>query len=113
MCPSCRHWPVGLLYDYHTAHASSPKSSHEQQQLLPFHITLHLSSPPLDRLFHTPSIEMSRSNFMNMIKEADFVRCGNTRRVTALKRVDQDALWESVVERKFHRSLLSVSFAYL
>jgi hypothetical protein len=38
---------------------------------------------------------------MNMVKEADFVRWGNTRRVTALKRADQDALWEGVVKRKF------------
>jgi autophagy-related protein 5 len=37
---------------------------------------------------------------MNMVKEADFVRWGNTRRVTALKKADQDALWEGVVKRK-------------
>lgn len=36
---------------------------------------------------------------MNMVKEADFVRWGSTRRVTALRKVDQDALWEGVVER--------------
>lgn len=69
--------------------------------MIPFKLSLHLTNPPLDRLFHTPSLETSRSNFMNMIKEADFVRWGNTRRVTALKRADQDALWEGVVERRY------------
>ena len=41
---------------------------------------------------------------MNMVKEADFVRWGSTRRVTQLRKVDQDALWEGVINRQ------SVSF---
>lgn len=33
-----------------------------------------------------------------MVKESDYVRWGNTRRVTSLRKVDQDALWEGVVQ---------------
>jgi autophagy-related protein 5 len=47
-----------------------------------------------------PSIDACRTAFMNMVKEADFVRWGSTRRVTALRKADQDALWEGVVQRE-------------
>jgi autophagy-related protein 5 len=34
---------------------------------------------------------------MNQLKEADYVRWGSVRRVTSLRKVDQDALWDGVV----------------
>lgn len=37
---------------------------------------------------------------MNQLKEADFIRWGNTRRMTALRKVDQDGLWEGIKERQ-------------
>ena len=92
-----RHWPIGLLYDYHIA--SLNLSAKGKSPELPLRVTLHLSSPPTDRLLANPSIETCRSNFMNMVKEADYVRWGSTKRVTALRKVDQDALWDGVVER--------------
>ena len=66
---------------------------------VPLRLTLHLHSPPADRLLTGPALDACRANFMNMVKEADYVRWGSTRRVTALRKADQDALWESVVER--------------
>lgn len=36
-----------------------------------------------------------------MLKEADFVRWGSTKRVTNLRKTEQDALWEGVVSHNF------------
>lgn len=36
-----------------------------------------------------------------MLKEADFVRWGSTKRVTNLRKTEQDALWEGVVNHNF------------
>lgn len=38
---------------------------------------------------------------MSQIKEADFVRYGSTKRVTNLRKTEQDALWEGVVQQDF------------
>lgn len=38
---------------------------------------------------------------MSMVKEADFVRWGSTKRVVNLRRQEQDALWEGVLGRKW------------
>jgi autophagy-related protein 5 len=45
-----------------------------------------------------PSLESCKANFMSQIKEADFVRWGSVRRITSLRKMDQDALWEGVIE---------------
>lgn len=63
-------------------------------------MTLHLSNPPADKLQLNSSIDACRSNFMNMVKQADYVRWGSTRRVTSLRKVDQDGLWEGVLQGK-------------
>ncbi|KAK0529899.1 autophagy protein 5 [Tilletia horrida] len=144
------HWPVGLLYDVHTANtaessvggalaqigrpassASSPgrqqlesyfspptaaappsgtgaahlhsPAHHHRSSHLPWRIKLHLKAPPSDKLNMSPSVEACRTNFMSMVKEADFVRFGTTRRVVNLRRTEQDALWEGVVEHDFEK----------
>ena len=38
---------------------------------------------------------------MSLLKEADFVRWGSTKRVTNLRKTEQDALWEGVVSHDF------------
>lgn len=38
---------------------------------------------------------------MSMLKEADFVRYGSTKRVTNLRKGDQDQLWEGVLQREY------------
>ncbi|PWN87026.1 hypothetical protein FA10DRAFT_269630 [Acaromyces ingoldii] len=157
------HWPIGLLYDYHTSNAapsqhrmrtpsaSSPLSSrrashqapppsdesyfpgppsslalppqaqqnqqqqqsqqHSQQQSqqqsqpqgppIPWRLTLRLRNPPLDKLHSTAGLASCRASFMSMLKEADFVRYGSTKRVTNLRKSDQDQLWDGVVQHDF------------
>lgn len=45
---------------------------------------------------------------MSMLKEADFVRYGSTRRVGNLRKREQEILWEGVVDREFLNSSVSV-----
>lgn len=87
---------MGLLFDFYLGYfVSSPKD----QPLPLLHLTMHLSNPPVDKLLlQGPSLDGCRTNFMNMVKQSDYVRWGNTRRVTSLRKVDQDALWEGVLQ---------------
>lgn len=111
-----RHWPIGLIVDCLRASriGTEPTAAPALRSYFPANIpstvssaalrvNLHLSKPPMDRLLLSPSLEACRSAFMNQIKEADVVRWGSVRRVTALRKVDQDALWESLVSHDFER----------
>jgi autophagy-related protein 5 len=62
---------------------------------------LHLAAPPNDKLFLSSTIDACKQAFMNQLKEADFIRWGNTRRMVGLRKVDQDGLWEGIKERKY------------
>lgn len=90
---------------------ASPSSSsmqapaHALQSSTPLRITLHLSNPPLDKLFMQQSRESCKANFMSQIKEADFVRWGSVRRITSLRKMDQDALWDGVVNSELKSPL--------
>ena len=46
---------------------------------------------------------------MSMLKEADFVRYGSTRRVGNLRKREQEILWEGVVDRESLSGSLLVS----
>ena len=98
-----RHWPIGLLYDCHTVSLSASSSS----QSVPLRMTLHLASPPVDKLLLSPSPEACKQAFMGQLKEADFLRWGSTKRVTGLRKAEQDGIWEGIKERGF------ATFVYL
>jgi autophagy-related protein 5 len=66
----------------------------------PLRLILHLVSPPTDKLLLSPSAESCKQAFMGQLKEADFMRWGNTKRITGLRKADQDGLWEGIKERK-------------
>ncbi|KAF8335476.1 autophagy protein 5 [Cantharellus anzutake] len=104
------HWPIGALYDGHTVAAQlaqvtasgflngpgfDPTPAH------PLRLTLHLTSPPTDKLLLSPSIEACKQAFMGQVKEADFLRWGNTRRVTGLRKQEQDGMWDGLREHNF------------
>jgi len=93
------HLPLGLLYDMHTT--STRLYSNLDAQITPLRLTLHLASPPSDKLLMTPSQETCKQMFMSQLKEADFLRWGSTKRVTGLRKQDQDGLWESIREHNF------------
>lgn len=62
-------------------------------------MTLHLASPPVDKLLLSPTPESCKQAFMGQLKEADFLRWGNTKRVTGLRKAEQDGIWEGIKDR--------------
>ncbi|KAG8943924.1 autophagy protein 5 [Tulasnella sp. 424] len=99
------HWPIGLLYDYNTIshglHSTVPPLPGGSTPTQPLRLTLHLVSPPIDKLLLTPSPESCKLSYMGQLKEADFLRWGNTKRVTGLRKQDHDGLWESLKNHNF------------
>ncbi|KAF5320989.1 hypothetical protein D9619_001418 [Psilocybe cf. subviscida] len=96
------HWPIGLIYDNHSISASvrSPLAP-STSMATPMRLILHLAAPPNDKLFFSSTVDACKQAFMNQLKEADFIRWGNTRRMTSLRKVDQDGLWEGIREHSF------------
>lgn len=98
-----RHWPIGLIYDNHTTLATSRlgASTSARSQAVPLRLILHLASPPTEKLLLAPSAEACKQAFMGQLKEADFLRWGNTKRMTGLRKAEQDGMWEGIKERSF------------
>jgi len=96
---TCRHWPIGLLYDNHTIAASV--RNHSTSATVPLRLVLHLASPPNDKLLLVPNAETCKQAFMGQLKEADFIRWGNTKRMTSMRKADQDGIWEGIKEHNF------------
>ncbi|BGP18711.1 autophagy protein 5 [Rhodosporidiobolus nylandii] len=69
----------------------------------PWRITLHLREPPMAELVVGNRVEDARTGFMAMVKEADYVRWGSTKRVTNLRKEQQDALWAGVMQNNFDK----------
>ncbi|CEQ42391.1 SPOSA6832_04196, partial [Sporobolomyces salmonicolor] len=74
-----------------------------QDAVQPWRITLHLKDPPVEQLLVSNRVEDCRVGFMAMVKEADYVRWGNVKRVTNLRKEQQDNLWEGVVQNNFDK----------
>ena len=49
----------------------------------------------------SPSQEACKQAFMGQLKEADFIRWGSTKRVTGLRKLEQDGIWEGIKDREF------------
>ncbi|KAL0956060.1 hypothetical protein HGRIS_002229 [Hohenbuehelia grisea] len=96
------HWPIGLIYDNHTISLSiRPSSSSSSFMATPLRLVLHLASPPSDKLLLSPSAEACKQAFMGQLKEADFIRWGSTKRMTSLRKADQDGIWEGIKDHNF------------
>lgn len=55
----------------------------------------------------SPSAEACKQAFMGQLKEADFIRWGSTKRVTGLRKIEQDGIWEGIKERELQVKCLS------
>lgn len=62
----------------------------------PLRLILHLTGAPADKLLVPPGVEATKTHFVAQVKEADFVRWGNTKKVTSLRRADLEAGWDGV-----------------
>ncbi|RSH92093.1 autophagy protein 5, partial [Saitozyma podzolica] len=105
---ACRwHWPLDLIHLHSLISrpasapapappptASSPSSSSlasSPSPPQPLRLLLHLSHPPADKLLVSSSPEACRTQWINQLKEADFVRWRNTAKVTSLRKGDLEA----------------------
>ncbi|KAH7925923.1 autophagy-related protein [Leucogyrophana mollusca] len=100
------HWPIGLIYDNHTISSSIRPSSQASTsqysvQVNPLKLILHLASPPTEKLLLSPTAEACKQAFMGQLKEADFIRWGSTKRMTGLRKAEQDGIWEGIKEHNF------------
>ncbi|EJF60461.1 hypothetical protein DICSQDRAFT_107561 [Dichomitus squalens LYAD-421 SS1] len=94
------HWPIGLIYDNHTITLSARPNA-VPSFFTPLRLILHLASPPTEKLLLAPNAEACKQAFMGQLKEADFIRWGNTKRMTGLRKAEQDGLWEGIKEHNF------------
>lgn len=106
-----RNWPIDLI-ELHAAISlpaaptdidTSPKGTPTAtpSAAKPLRLVLHLTGAPSDKLIVPKGIEACKTQFVNQVKEADFVRWGNTKRVTSLRRGDLEAGWDGVVGGDF------------
>ncbi|KAI8322748.1 APG5-domain-containing protein [Martensiomyces pterosporus] len=91
------HYPVGLLYDMHVNNVASGEAE------LPWSLTLHVRKFPAARLIPSPTAQAMRDMFMAMIKEADFIRNGSTKRVMDLAKSDQMQLLDGLESHSFEQ----------
>ncbi|ODN82308.1 hypothetical protein L202_02587 [Cryptococcus amylolentus CBS 6039] len=100
---ACRwHWSIDLIATH--SYMSRPRSLPlvAQASLPPasppiLRLILHLSKPPADKLLMPNDLATCKSQWLNQVKEADFVRWRNTSRVTNLRKVDLEAGWDGIV----------------
>ncbi|KAA1478124.1 hypothetical protein DENSPDRAFT_845322 [Dentipellis sp. KUC8613] len=97
------HWPIGLIYDNHTTSVSTRQTASTSAllQSAPLRLVLHLASPPTEKLLLAPTPEACKQAFMGQLKEADFLRWGSTKRMTGLRKAEQDGIWEGIKEHNF------------
>ena len=94
-----RHWPLDLIHLHSIIshpYPSSPSSS--SSSIIPvLRLRLHLSNPPNDKLNLPKTIEQCHTQWVNQVKEADFVRWRNTSRTTGLRKGEFDAGWDGIL----------------
>ncbi|KAK9722286.1 autophagy protein 5 [Basidiobolus ranarum] len=95
MVPLKWNYPVGLLYDLHTTSQGTTPST--DGTCLPWKIAVHCKEYPGDKLIRSPSSNMARDYFMSIMKEADYLRNGSTKKVMNLSKKDQIQLWDSII----------------
>ncbi|KAG0359608.1 autophagy protein Apg5-domain-containing protein [Gamsiella multidivaricata] len=95
------HYPIGLLYDIHGLQASSGRGMNGS--LLPWKITVHFQNFPADKLIKSQAVDSCQDYFMSMIKEADYLRNGSTKKVMNMSKSDQTQLWDGLWSNNYDR----------
>lgn len=102
---STRHWSLDLIQLHTIINSRQDTSSRHTNSPAPLRLILHLkprrvegSSAPISS--PSNSEESCRIAFISLLKEADYIRWGNTRRITGLRRADLESAWDGVVDRK-------------
>ncbi|GHJ90058.1 hypothetical protein NliqN6_6460 [Naganishia liquefaciens] len=100
------HWSLDLI-QLHTIINSRPDSpTRHINPPSPLRLLLHLKprrveGAPTSISSPSNSEESCRIAFISLLKEADYIRWGNTRRITGLRRADLESAWEGVAEHDY------------
>eukprot|EP00026_Physarum_polycephalum_P010694 Phypoly_transcript_10868.p1 GENE.Phypoly_transcript_10868~~Phypoly_transcript_10868.p1 ORF type:complete len:325 (+),score=68.06 Phypoly_transcript_10868:172-1146(+) len=82
------HLPIGLLFDLLHPNATAPE--------LPWPLTVHFHEFPENDLLRCPNEETIKNHFMNTLKEANYIKFGDSGKVNKLSLSDSNALWDGV-----------------
>lgn len=82
------HHPVGVLFDL--LHANSNATE------LPWPLTVHFHEFPEQELLRCPNEEVIKNNFMNTLKEANYIKFGDSGKVNKLSLQESNALWDGI-----------------
>ncbi|KAG0249400.1 autophagy protein 5 [Mortierella polycephala] len=93
------HYPIGLLYDIHGMQTAAQRGTTDS--LLPWKVIVHFKDYPTNKLIKTSAPENSQDFFMSMIKEADYLRNGSTKKVMNMSKSDQSHLWEGLWSKNY------------
>jgi len=77
-------FPIGVLYDLYGG------------DRFPWPITVHFQNFPSGQILRCPEIDTVQKNFMNMLKEANYLKHGDSSKINLLSINDQSDLWEGV-----------------
>jgi hypothetical protein len=92
-----RHWPLDLIQLHSLISRPLSPTPSTSKTPPPLRLELHLSNPPTDKLNLPNGVEQCRTQWVNQVKEADFVRWRNTSRTTGLRKGEFDAGWDGIV----------------
>ena len=98
-CPWRWTLPIGVLADISAAKQLSSGDGSSASSLLPLpvHLTVHFQSFPGRRLLRCRSLQTVRHHLMHSIKEATFVRRGDSKTVSAAAISQHNKLWDSLL----------------
>ena len=91
------------LHHHHHTRVGDADGEFKDTVSIPWHITLHLRKFPADQLIRSPSNQTMRDMYMSMVKEADYLRFGSTKRVMDLSKADQTQLLDGLESHSFEQ----------
>ncbi|KAI5838595.1 autophagy protein Apg5-domain-containing protein [Morchella snyderi] len=97
------HWPVGLLYDLFTARDPSSRDVEDEEHQLPWTLILHFRDYPHKHLMRLDNPAACHDAWMNLVKEADYVRHGSAKAVMNLTKAESTGLWDSLQSYDFDK----------
>ncbi|KAL6068630.1 autophagy protein 5 [Balamuthia mandrillaris] len=86
------HYPAGVLFDL----LAEPEQ-------LPWPLTVHFQGFPTSRLLRCPNDLAVMHHYMNVLKEANYLKHGDSSKVNALSREDHNDLWEGLITNQYER----------
>ncbi|KAI9302609.1 autophagy protein Apg5-domain-containing protein [Cunninghamella echinulata] len=97
------HYPIGLLYDIliNTTLSGDQENNNNTKQILPWRLILRQDSFPDSIILKNPKIDIMQDMYMSMVKEADFLRHGSTKKVMNLSKNDQSQLWQALSSESY------------